>query len=250
VLRVPVTEGATTARLQLATPPGRPVALRVDGGAPVEVAPGVGWCELPLGDAVAVIANAGNEWRDDGYGLDRGGLEVDRGQYDDPTDVTAWSGGAVLLRGTYLRDVGPFDERLFLYYEDLDLGLRGAGRGWRYRYEPASVVDHRQGASSTGDTSGAERLKERNRLLVLARHGSPRRLAAELVRFVAITLSYLRREVVAPPLRGDAPCGRLVQVRGQALAGALAKLPGVLRSRRHDAHHRDATRPRGMPPLA
>jgi GT2 family glycosyltransferase len=177
-------------------------------------------------------------------------MEVDRGQYDDATDVTAWSGGAVLLRGAYLRDVGPFDERLFLYYEDLELGLRGAARGWRYRYEPTSVVDHRQGASSTGNTSQAERFKERNRLLVLARHGGPRRAVAELVRFVAVTLSYVRREVVAPPLRGDAPCGWLVKVRTQALAGALAGLPGMLRSRRQDASRHGAARRRGMPPLA
>ena len=37
----------------------------------------------------------------------------------------AWCGGAVLLRPTYLDEVGLFDERLFLYYEDTDLSWRG-----------------------------------------------------------------------------------------------------------------------------
>ena len=48
-------------------------------------------------------------------------------------DVQAWCGGAVLLRASYLADVGGFDERLFLYYEDVDLSMRGTERGWRYR---------------------------------------------------------------------------------------------------------------------
>ena len=41
----------------------------------------------------------------------------------------AWCGGAVLLRREYLDDVGIFDERLFLYYEDTDLSWRGTAQG-------------------------------------------------------------------------------------------------------------------------
>lgn len=246
VLRVPAVAGATTARLELATPPGRAVELRVDGSTTVTVPAGTGWCDLPLtADPVVVLGNVGNVRRADGYGIDRGHLEVDRGQYDQPEEVEAWCGGAVLLRSAYLDDAGAFDERLFLYYEDLELGLRGAARGWRYRYEPTSVVDHRHGASSASGSSHTERLKERNRLLVLARHGSLGRLVGELLRFVAVTLSYVRREIVAPPLRGDAPCGWLVKVRALALGGAILRLPGMLGSRVADARRR-----RGMRPLA
>ena len=46
---------------------------------------------------------------------------------------TPGRGGAVLLRPAYLADVGLFDERFFLYYEDTDLSARGRARGWRYR---------------------------------------------------------------------------------------------------------------------
>ena len=54
----------------------------------------------------------------------------------------AWCGGAVLLRRRYLDDVGLFDERFFLYYEDTDLSWRGRLRGWRYVYVPGAVVRH------------------------------------------------------------------------------------------------------------
>jgi GT2 family glycosyltransferase len=246
VLRVPALDGAATARLQLATPPGRSVDLTVNGGSVAHVDPGTGWCELPLtGPPVVVIGNVGNVRDEHGYAADRGWLEVDHGQYDEPVDVAAWCGGAVLLRRTYLEDVGRFDERLFLYYEDVDLSLRGA-TGWRYRYEPTSVVEHRQGSSASADPTASERRKERNRLLVVARHDPLGRLVVELARFVAITLSYVRREIVAPPLRGAAPCGWLTKVRLLALGGALLRIPGMLGSKAAAA----VRRRRGMRPLA
>ena len=85
-----------------------------------------------------VINNAGSALYPGGYGGDRGFLERDAGQYDEPAEVFAWCGGAVLLSKAYLDDVGLFDERLFLYYEDTDLSWRGRLRGWRYVYEPTS----------------------------------------------------------------------------------------------------------------
>ena len=106
-------------------------------------------------------------------GSDPGWLEVDTGQYDEPADVDAWCGGAVLLRREYLDDVGYFDERLFLYYEDVELSLRGAARGWRYRTAPAAVVRHVHSATATERSPLAAHYNERNRLLVTTRHAGP-----------------------------------------------------------------------------
>jgi GT2 family glycosyltransferase len=246
LLRVPAVEGASAVRVELATPKGRAVELTVNGGPVVRVEAGVGWAEIPLGgEPVVVLANVGNDRRPDGYGIDLGRFEVDRGQHDAPGPVPAWCGGAVLLRASYLAEVGPFDDRLFLYYEDLELSLRGSARGWRYAYDPAAVVEHRVGSAASSNATRSERLRERNRLLVLARHGRVARLTTELLRFVAVTLAYVRREIVAPSLRGDAPCGWLVKVRVLALGGAVLHLPGMLVSRVGDARRR-----RGMPPLA
>ena len=100
------------------------------------------------GERFDVINNVGSVLLPSGYGVDRGWLEPDRGQYESGEDVFAWCGGAVLLRSEYLRDVGVFDERLFLYYEDLELSWRGRRRGWRYRYVPRSVVRHAHSATA------------------------------------------------------------------------------------------------------
>src|SRR4029079_1900891 len=105
------------------------------------------WVEVALqGPPVDVINNVGSALYPHAFGGDRGFLEADGGQYDEPADVFAWCGGAVLLRRAYLDDVGLFDERLFLYYEDTDLSWRGRLRGWGYRSGPSSVVRHRHAA--------------------------------------------------------------------------------------------------------
>ena len=101
-----------------------------------------------------------------GYGGDRGFLEADRGQYDKPADVFAWCGCSVLLRPRYLAEVGLLDERLFLYYEDIDLSWRGRAQGWRYRYVPESVVRHAHTATSVEGSELFQYYVERNRLLV------------------------------------------------------------------------------------
>ena len=54
----------------------------------------------------------------------------------------------LLLRRTAWDDTGGFDERQWMYAEDLDLGWRLRDAGWATRYEPRAVVDHESSAST------------------------------------------------------------------------------------------------------
>jgi N-acetylglucosaminyl-diphospho-decaprenol L-rhamnosyltransferase len=60
-------------------------------------------------------------------------------------DVDWVSGAAVWLRRDALDDVGSWDERYFMYLEDVDLCWRMRRAGWRVVYEPAAEVVHEQG---------------------------------------------------------------------------------------------------------
>ena len=111
----------------------------------------------------------------------------------------------MLLTTRYLADVGLFDEQLFLYYEDVDLSWRGASGGWRYRYVPESVVRHVHSASTVEGSPRFDYYNERNRLLTLTRHADRRTVAKALARYLLVTGSYTRRDVVSPLLRGQAP---------------------------------------------
>jgi GT2 family glycosyltransferase len=155
--------------LRLAAERTKPITIN---GHPAEVGEEPTDLTVSTDETVNVINNAGNELTDTWWGRERGFAEADRGQWDQPGDIPGWCGACVLLRTGYLHDVGLLDDRFFLYFEDTDLSLRGAKQGWRYRYEPASVVRHGHGLSS-GSTSQLSRFcTERNRLVVIARHAS------------------------------------------------------------------------------
>jgi GT2 family glycosyltransferase len=230
------------ALLYVPTPePTRACELRLAADAPtiVELRSGVervehtvttepAWYAITLtGEPFEVINNVGSVVVDDGYGADRGYLERDDGQYEAPEDVPAWCGAAALLRSAYLRTTGLFDERLFLYYEDLELSLRGRSGGWRYRYVPGSVVRHLHSATSVEGSALAAYYNERNRLLVHLRYAAPSAVGRALVRYVLITASYFRRDVASPLLHGDPPRGETVRRRLRAFAGFLRRAPGM-----------------------
>lgn len=79
----------------------------------------------------------------------RGRGESDINKYDSDTVVFGASGGASLYRIKALREIGLFDEDFFAYYEDVDLSFRAQWAGWRVRYQPAAVVYHQIGATSS-----------------------------------------------------------------------------------------------------
>jgi GT2 family glycosyltransferase len=68
--------------------------------------------------------------------------EVDMGQYDNPGPTEFVTGASMLLNAQMLREVGVFDERFFLYYEENDLCRRALKSGWKLFYQPKSVVWH------------------------------------------------------------------------------------------------------------
>ncbi len=70
--------------------------------------------------------------------------------------AVGWAVGCcIAARTDTLRRLGPFDERIFLYGEDLDLGLRAADAGVETWFRPdARVLHHR--ARSSGRAFGGE----------------------------------------------------------------------------------------------
>jgi GT2 family glycosyltransferase len=90
----------------------------------------------------------------------------------------AWAVGCCLAASTAtLRRLGPFDERIFLYGEDLELGLRARELGVETWFWPeARIVHHR--SSSTHRAFGGEpyeRLARQRRRVVEERLGPGRR---------------------------------------------------------------------------
>jgi N-acetylglucosaminyl-diphospho-decaprenol L-rhamnosyltransferase len=96
------------------------------------------------------------------------------------------TGGAALYRLAAFRAAGGFDERIFLYYEDLDLALRLRAAGARCRLAAGARAVHAYSASLGAGSSGKYARTGWSRGYMLRRYGvtsrprdAARALAAE-----------------------------------------------------------------------
>ncbi|MEV0678261.1 glycosyltransferase [Actinosynnema sp. NPDC050436] len=175
------------------------------------------------------FVDAGLTWF--GMGYKRHAGRPDDGTHDVPRDVLFGTGSALVVRARLFQELDGFDERFFMFYEDVDLGWRLNLRGWRVRYEPTSLTYHRHHASmSTVDISRELFLLERNALAALYKNASDETLARALPAALALVVrrATARGEIdprqleitrrPADPADDAAP----VPVPRQALAGFLA----------------------------
>ncbi len=153
-----------------------------------------------------------------GAGTDRlRDIAVD-GLSTEASDIEAFTGGAVLIHRDLFDDIGVFDERFFLYYEDVELARRAARAGWRHRHVPASTVRHVGSATTVRLGDDRRRLQERNRIWSSVMHGSAR----EVVSGLGLSMRRLRH----PPRAAH----RRALIEG--LAGTPSRLVDRFRRRR------------------
>lgn len=96
-------------------------------------------------------------------------------------------GCGMALRRTALEHVGPFDDRMLNYYDDVDYGTRLWRAGYRVKVAPDAWIDHGFGAAG-GDSPRKRLLCERHRMRVVLKHAS----AGALVRWAAWEARSLR----------------------------------------------------------
>ena len=201
------------------------------------VAPDIGMAasKILVWDDPTRIDKAGHLIFPDGQNRGRGTGERDRGQYDTVEEVLWPDGCAAMYRKSMLDQIGAFDEDLFAYGDDAELGLRARIAGWRCLYVPEAVVRHRRGATLGQGNPERVRLIERNRIL----------LAAKLFPWSLLLLNpfYFALRIAAGAFAAASPEGDLaafpglfnkLRVLGALLRGqwgALRMLPLPLRKR-------------------
>jgi GT2 family glycosyltransferase len=101
----------------------------------------------------------------------RRNVAVGREEAGDASREADWvSGACMLLRRDAFEEVGGFDERYFLYWEDADLCRRLRARGYTTRYVPAARVVHAGGGSSRSARALAIRAFHRSAFTYYATH--------------------------------------------------------------------------------
>jgi len=103
------------------------------------------------------------------------GQHYSRGELAGLPGSIAWVlGAAMIARRAALEDVGGFDERFFLYGEDIDLCLELRKQGWEIGFVAGAGVMHLEGESEK-DAPGSEVMarKIRAELIFLQKHYRP-----------------------------------------------------------------------------
>lgn len=83
----------------------------------------------------------------DEFGL-RGAYRMSGWAHDDTREVDQLMGACLMVRRAALNEVGAFDERFFLYFEEVDLCWRLRASGWRVQFVHDATIMHVGGASS------------------------------------------------------------------------------------------------------
>lgn len=95
----------------------------------------------------------------------------DHGAWDVVMARDYFTGCALLFSRAFLTDVGLFDERFFMYYEDSDLSRRAIAGQYQLLLAPQAHVWHKVSVSSGGSDSPNERYwMARSSVLFFARH--------------------------------------------------------------------------------
>lgn len=124
-----------------------------------------------------------------GMGYKREAEKPDSEEFNTPKDVLFGTGAAMFVRAELYREVGGFDERFFMFYEDVDLGWRLNILGWRMRYVPTSLAFHKHHVTMKKFGNFRETyLLERNALMSMYKNLDDESLAKALPAAMALAV--------------------------------------------------------------
>ncbi|TFD86273.1 glycosyltransferase [Cryobacterium serini] len=166
-----------------------------------------------------------------------------KGEGPEAKDVLFGTGSAMFVRREVFDALDGFDERFFMFFEDVDFGWRLNLKGWRFRYVPESIAFHKHhGTVSKFGSFKETYFLERNALFALYKNLDQCNLDKTLPAALALTV---RRSVDRGELKSDSYDFRnlggdteLTEVIAKAsLAGVFAidqfvsELPALIQAR-------------------
>ena len=192
--------------------------------------PGAGFAtgKIMRYDQRGVLEQAGQDLYTCGRFAPRGLDQPDRGQYDDPREITIASAAAAIYRRDAFATAGEFDEDYFLYCEDADLCLRMLLSGYRGIYVPEAAAFHVRGGTADQESELTKFYVQRNTLVTLFKDLPASTLWKSLPKIVLYQLHQLR---VARQLGS-------VRTLLRSYASFLRTLPRTLSKRRQIVRQR------------
>ena len=121
-----------------------------------------------------IINNAGSTLKpnSDWPIIEIGINEKDGDKYSKDYEISAFCGACVLVKRSFFKDVGLFDSKFFLYFEDGDLSWRGQKAKKKYYFSAKALAYHHHSGSTTEHSDLFNFFVARNRILILTKNAS------------------------------------------------------------------------------
>lgn len=117
----------------------------------------VGIVGCKLVDAAGVLLHVGTHMPTTDYcGIQLGGLEPDRNQYDYVKVVQGVVGACMYVRGDVFELLGGFDEQYFAYFEDTAFCFAAQEKGWLTAYNGLVKIYHDQNSTINSNENPGE----------------------------------------------------------------------------------------------
>ncbi len=97
-------------------------------------------------------------------------IEIDEGQYDQPSEIFWASGAAFFIKKQIWVEGGGLDEYFFAHMEEIDLCWRLKNKGYKIMYCPDSKVYHVGGGTLSAESPFKTYLNFRNNLVMLLKN--------------------------------------------------------------------------------
>jgi len=148
-----------------------------------------------------LVQNTGNAILKNGLSRDIGSVikntdtelkefyDFDNEYYDKKRKIVGLCGASFIIKKSIVKKIGLFNDDFFMYYEDVDLGLRVWKSGWDIVYEPRSIVYHKHKTTTDKEaTIFFITLIKKNHLLFLLLHFPLKQLAIKFILSLSKTI--------------------------------------------------------------
>lgn len=130
---------------------------------------------------------------------DTGRGNLDHGQFNELRQVDYIFGAGMLIRKSVFEKIGLFDEKFFLYLEDLDFCLRAQKAGFTLFFVPQAHVWHKVSASTSNDNVIRRYNMVKSTVHFLKKHTSPKMVPFVLIYWALVSA----RLILSDLLHGD-----------------------------------------------
>ncbi|WP_299126876.1 glycosyltransferase family 2 protein [uncultured Winogradskyella sp.] len=127
-------------------------------------------------------------------------VEIDKGQYNDLTDIFWASGACFFIKNKAFKDLNGFDETYFAHMEEIDLCWRAFNNDYKTKYTGTSEVYHVGGATLSTTNPKKTYLNFRNSLFTLVKNTDKHVFIRTVIRMKLDGIAALRFLIQRKPL--------------------------------------------------